>query len=182
MKSIKQIGRKIAPYAVAGLMSLPGYARANDSLPVYQETRQEVAELRQEQDNAVKEELAQLVGKYSESLKYARDQFNRTIKDGEFSISEQDSVYTSYRNAESLVEKVKQFAMDKGIKEYSNFKMDEADSKIYHYLYKNTAGLEKELQKNGMNVNVEVKEEFNYPLLVAIFTFFNVLLGRGRRE
>jgi len=172
-QTIKQTARKYLGTAIVGAgiaLGSFGNAYAEPNLPVYQETRQAVKELREskrktkeEKENA--ERIANIT-RYEGLVKQDTDSFNSAIKDGYFSRSEQERVYNSLEKTQNFA-KVHRIPIGKNV------------NRLYYSLDKNLKGfdvrqpkLERDLNIQGLEIKVErvVSEKEAWPIYLGVLS------------
>src|SRR3989344_2260489 len=81
--AMKQVGKKVLPYAIAGAMAFGTYSAQATNLPLNQETRQYLTQVSKDY-NSLEQEVSK--------------EFNKSIRDGKFDLKEQNKVYSGLKN------------------------------------------------------------------------------------
>jgi hypothetical protein len=169
MNGLKTIGRKIAPYVLAGAVALGGYGCEKVELPINQETRETIiAEQHNEYSSKQKQaqaKLDEMIGDYWSKLNSAETKFNEYIAQrNTLTITEQEDIFKNYESAIYLKNAIINYAESEDLRNGSKLLFPKEHSKLYVLLNNNLndaefgiTGLEEELRKNGINISVEKK-------------------------
>ena len=160
------------PIAAAGVMAFSYSTKADDTLPIYSQTKQAIVQAqdrespvdRVKQDNEIRKSLNEKVRVYNNTLESVKKEFNGYLLTREvLTVEKQERLLEIYNQAHSQRADIYNFISKNNIEESFSKNIKPVEDKLYRLIYKNlyendfgmTTALEKELKKDGINIPVE---------------------------